>query len=51
MEIVYSSVYGDRWRLRSDQFVPQAFLPLAGDPWRVNRTIPTRPTSTSSTRR
>ena len=23
LEIVYSSVYGDRWRLRSDQFVPQ----------------------------
>jgi len=22
MEVVYSSVYGDRWRLRSDQFVP-----------------------------
>jgi hypothetical protein len=23
LEIVYSSVYGDRWRLRSDQHVPQ----------------------------
>jgi hypothetical protein len=22
MDVVYSSVYGDRWRLRSDQFVP-----------------------------
>jgi hypothetical protein len=25
MEVVYSSVYGDRWRLRSDQLVPQPF--------------------------
>jgi hypothetical protein len=25
MEVEYSSVYGDRWRLRSDQFVPQSF--------------------------
>jgi hypothetical protein len=25
MEVVYSSVYADRWRLRSDQFVPQPF--------------------------
>ena len=23
--VEYSSVYGDRWRLRSDQFVPQSF--------------------------
>jgi hypothetical protein len=25
MEVEYSSIYGDRWRLRSDQLVPQAF--------------------------
>jgi hypothetical protein len=25
MEVEYSSVYGDRWRLRSDQYVPQSF--------------------------
>lgn len=25
MEVEYSSVYGDRWRLRSDQFVPRPF--------------------------
>jgi hypothetical protein len=23
IEIVYSSVYGERWRLRSDRFVPE----------------------------
>ena len=25
IEITYSSVYGDRWRLRSDRFVPEPF--------------------------
>jgi hypothetical protein len=25
MEVEYSSVYGDRWRLRADQRVPQSF--------------------------